>query len=127
MIFTNKRFLVLILLVVCLFGLLLVYKIQASPTPTEHAAQQKETLNKLPESKTVNTKDKKKYRMYHYQITKIEGGKYYGEAKDGTSIIFQLTNLKEPLKEPLAKGEIIRAYFDLKNGATLVKVEKVEE
>ncbi|APJ11550.1 hypothetical protein [Bacillus safensis] len=74
------------------------------------------------ESLTNNDKD---YTIYEYTITKIDGDEYYGQAKNGTKIIFNGKKFKDDVAD-LKKGDRIKAYFsNEKRIDGLIKVVKV--
>ncbi|MBU8574839.1 hypothetical protein [Bacillus pumilus] len=74
------------------------------------------------ESLTNNDKD---YTIYEYTITKIDGDEYYGQAKNGTKIIFSGKKFEDDVAD-LKKGDRIKAYFsNEKRIDGLIKVVKV--
>ncbi len=74
------------------------------------------------ESLTNNDKD---YTIYEYTITKIDGDEYYGQAKNGTKIIFNGKKFEDDVSD-LKKGDRIKAYFSKEKRIDgLIKVVKV--
>ncbi|MCY7948924.1 hypothetical protein P8891_14715 [Bacillus atrophaeus] len=71
--------------------------------------------------------EEEEYTIHEYKIIKIEGTEYYGEADNGTKIIFNGKKLDQDLSD-IKKGDKVKAYFSKsKRIDGLIKVAKVND